>query len=368
MQPQERLKAIADRPTPEYDEVVAQADYTVRAYLSFYRFRATGGAQTGAITDMSHLVDGRNAQGVHYVSDHPAVRLFNLSLIALLVLLESAANAYFFSLSSEFGLVGGLFQAAAVSLANVASAYFIIGFWGLRHVTAPWRYHWPKKLFGYFAIIIGFLLALSVCLSAAHYRSILDLQHAGITNPPITGSVWEFFAPMRNWCNEITDPELATSIAGAAANAACRPFNLFSLDAQVLFVLGLTIAALAAFEGRRSDAAFPGLSDAARQLERAREDLREALRVYAASYDDIVDEFNRYLRDDANDNGGGDKLSVDDRMGLYAMLDQKVAKYRELLETPNKQLLEEFGLPEDIIQFSRFVSEQATPAAAKPQG
>lgn len=341
----EQVLYFAQRPTPEYDEVVLAGDYCLRSYLSFYRFRRTGGANV-----KKDITSQPMYRGVHYVSDHPPVRLFNLSLIALLVLFESAANAYFFSLNSDFGLLGGLFQAVAVSSANVAVAYFIVGFWGLRHITAPWAYHWPKKFFAIVAIVVGFTLVLTVNLAAAHYRNILDLQVTGLT-PPETGSLWDFIPSAREWCAAVTGPANAGNISGAGGSALCRPFNLLSLDSIVLFCLGLAIAALAAFEGRRSDAAFPGLSDAARQLERAREDLRESLETYANSYEDVVKDIKRLLQEDGESKGD---FSPEDRVRVYRVLDERVARYRTLLTTPLKQLMEEFGLQSMVDEFSRF--------------
>lgn len=331
------LQYFADRPTPEFDEVVLRGDYAARAYLSLYRFRRTGGAHTRKPIRS----DERLYMGVHYVTDHPPVRLFNLSLIALLILFESVANAYFFGLSSEFGLLGGLFQAAAVSLANVSVAYFIIGFWGLRHITAPWRHHWPKKTLGLAAIGIGLIVVLTINLSAAHYRNLIDLQSVPDFDPSFLGGASPLIPGIASWCDAVLGSPLSADLNAAAANAACRPFGLVSLDAVVLFALGMAIAALAAFEGRRSDAPFPGLSDAARQLEKSREDLREALMDYYDSYDDIIDDIKQYLK---QDDGAAVKVHLNDRVELYRRLDDKVRKYRYLLETPLEELLAEFAL------------------------
>lgn len=145
---------LTRRPSDAFNEVILQADYTTRASLSFYRFRQLGGdyrvknekyeAHKKRRADKkkdAELADGsasaesadtgpepeRNrklrlgeatGRGVHYVSSHPKVPLLQMSIIALMILFESAANAYFFAKQSEFGLAGGVFQAAAVSLPN----------------------------------------------------------------------------------------------------------------------------------------------------------------------------------------------------------------------------------------------------------
>ena len=101
---QDDIAYFANRPSPEYDEVVLQADYAARAAISFYRFRQLGGGRNGTTPESKMKFGKSTGRGIHYVSDHPQVRILNLSVIALLILFESAANAYFFAQQSEFGI------------------------------------------------------------------------------------------------------------------------------------------------------------------------------------------------------------------------------------------------------------------------
>ncbi|MBR9835371.1 MAG: hypothetical protein GYB42_09310 [Alphaproteobacteria bacterium] len=341
---------FASHQSPEFDEVVLQGDYASRAALSFYRFRQLGGGRSGRIEN-GRAATGR---GIHYVSDHPDVRIFHLSVIALLILFESAANAYFFAQQSEFGLFGGLFQAAAVSLANVATSYFIIGYWGLRHVTTPASLRDPEsgkldlfnnrnmiKLFGFVAIILGIIMVLLVNLSAAHYRNILDLQALGEGFPAIETATFPRFWMDAASCQAVLTSEIGDTIGSAATNAMCRPFALHSLDAMVLFALGLAISCLAAFEGRRADAPYPGFSDAARQFERARRDVQDALDDYYDSFEDIV---GRVMETQ------GDDLSKDQKMALRLAMDDAVLPYKKLLTTNLSILEDEFQLGKKIVE------------------
>ncbi|MEO1304287.1 MAG: hypothetical protein AAFV37_04875, partial [Pseudomonadota bacterium] len=252
---------LTRRPSDPYNEVVLQADYTTRASLSFYRFRQLGGdyrikneqydahkkrraeqkasaAPTDAPPQSSELEPERNrklrlgestGRGVHYVSTHPKVPLLQMSIVALMVLFESAANAYFFAKQSEFGLAGGIFQAAAVSLANVAVSFFIIGYWGLRHISMPIdRETWFGRrnlyiLNGLIAIIIGAVLVLLVNLSAAHYRNILDIQALGLELPDGIGTkFFPHFMVSDEVCQAILTSDLGNTIGSAATNAMCR--------------------------------------------------------------------------------------------------------------------------------------------------
>lgn len=355
-----QLEAIANRPSVEYDEVVLQGDYAARAAISFYRFRQLGGGRDMKGKPHSLTFGKSSGRGIHYISDHPQVRLLNLSIVALLVLFESAANAYFFAQQSEFGISGGLFQAAAVSLANVATSYFIVGFWGLRHASMPtggqpfWK---PQRrdvirFFGVLAIIVGVTMVLLVNLSAAHYRNIIDLRAEGLQPAGEVLFTFPRFWMSSDTCAAILGSPIGDSIGGAATSAMCRPFALHSLDAMVLFALGLAISAIAAFEGRRADSAFPGFSDAARSIERARRDLQDALDDYYASYDDFIAEQEELLFGDGKD-GPPDAerrtFTVDERARIIAGLDGRVARFRNLLETSADVLRDEFDVPHEAV-------------------
>lgn len=358
---------FATRQSTEFDEVVRQADYAARAAISFFRFRQLGGGR-GSHAGRIPLGRVTHGRGVHYVSDHPQVRMLSLSVIALLILFESAANAYFFAQESAFGLFGGVFQAAAVSLANVATSYFIIGYWGMRHASMPTS-RAPKtdesgqivdeeeggiswfgrgtviKIGGFLAIGVGAILVLLVNLSAAHYRNIIDLtaiqgdwpSFDTATNPRF------YFLVSEDTCAAILNSDVGRNLGSAATNAMCRPFALHSLDAMVLFALGIAISALAIHEGRRADASFPGFSDAARQFERARVDLQYALEDYYDSFDDIVERLESTLDLEKGKSTAIQKLKLRDAM------DAAVAPYKKLLTTHGAIMGDEFQVHKDIV-------------------
>ena len=362
------VKYFAKRPLPEFDRVVVKADYAARSALSFYRFRKLGGGQRDAAlettTHPASLKNGHDPKfGAHYASDHPKVRIHQLSIIALLVVFESAANAYFFAQQSEFGLAGGVFQAAAVSLANVAVSFFIIGFWGLRHITQPAPFmksphNWDRrqyiKIFGGVAIVIGVILVLLVNLSAAHYRNILDMQ-AVLANatPEEADAVYAALSSHtstfpRFWidadvCQAVLGSDVGRDIGSAATSAMCRPFALHSLDAMVLFALGIGISALATFEGRRSDSPFPGLSDNTRHFERAREDLEEALEDYYETQDETIEMAHTFAKEH------GAKLSERQGIMLREAIRRRVSRYAILLNTDPRMLAVEFDVPQEAV-------------------
>ncbi len=356
---------FASHQSPEFDNVVLQSDYASRAALSFYRFRRLGGGRSGRIESGNDS----NGKGIHYVSDHPEVRILSLSVIALLILFESAANAYFFAQQSEFGLFGGLFQAAAVSLANVSTSYFIIGFWGLRHASMPGALRNPDtgklqlftdrniiKFFGFAAIIIGVIMVLLINLSAAHYRNILDLKALGDSFPVFETSTFPRFLIGKDVCEAVLTSEIGPTIGSATTNAMCRPFALHSLDAMVLFALGMAISALATFEGRRADAPYPGFSDAARQFERSRRDVQDALEEYYDSFDDMVERATLTQ---------GSPLNHKQRMALREAMDDAIMDYKLLLTTDGDILRDEFQVSHDIV--TKITQKQAEPMSRPPR-
>lgn len=390
---------LTQRPSDAYNEVVLQADYTTRAALSFYRFRQLGGDYhpprskfrdtrawykrlfspffrhvddaetedpTRAKRSRKLSLDESTGRGVHYVSSHPKVPLLNLSVIALMIIFESAANAYFFAQSSQFGLAGGIFQAAAVSIANVAVSFFIIGYWGLRHISMPLDGERPFSrrnvivIMGLVAILVGLVLALLVNLSAAHYRVILDINASGYAFPEgIEAKLFPNFLANKEVCEAVLNSDLGNSIGSAATNAMCRPLTIHSLDGLVLFALGLSISAFAAFEGRRLDSPFPGFSDAARGLERARADLRDALYDFEESYVDIKamileTKFGPADPDEPDDiyavkRKDGKDLSPKEKVLVRKTMASMMVPYVELLRTTDAALSDEFGLEHDII-------------------
>lgn len=372
---------LTKRPSDAYNQVVLQADYTTRAALSFYRFRQLGGDYHLPTKRRKRAEDGdtraedqtprhaklklgqQTGRGVHYISSHPKVPMLQMSIIALMIIFESAANAYFFAKQSEFGLAGGIFQAAAVSLANVATAFFIVGYWGMRHISMPidWENRFSRRnlyvLMGLVAIVVGLSLVFLVNLSAAHYRNILDLQALGQEMPKdLPTTVLPHFIVDPAVCDKILTSPLGETIGSAATNAMCRPFALHSLDAMVLFALGLAIAAFAAFEGRRLDSPFPGFSDAARGLERARSDLQDALYDFEDSYEDIK-ELILEVKHGSEELDQND-LTAKEKMIIHRTMQQMMEPYTKLLRTTDDGLSDEFGLEHAIIDQFRVKVEK----------
>lgn len=214
------------------------------------KFRRTWG---GAVNDTAGT-EKTDVKPIDRAAIYPSSHILHFSVLATLVLFEGLANAYFFSKGSDLGLLGGWLQAITVSFTNVIAAFFLIGFIGLRHMSNRNR---PiiSGLAG-LSVVVGAVVLIMLNLTAAHYRDLLELNAATLAlgGAEMTGTV-------------------LTPVIEARAN----PFGLQTLEALLLFILGTTFAAIAAFKGRTFDDAIPGYGGVTRRLESAARDLEKAL-------------------------------------------------------------------------------------------
>lgn len=214
------------------------------------KFRRTWG---GAVNDTAGT-EKTDVKPIDRAAIYPSSHILHFSVLATLVLFEGLANAYFFSKGSDLGLLGGWLQAITVSFTNVIAAFFLIGFIGLRHMSNRNR---PiiSGLAG-LSVVVGAVVLVMLNLTAAHYRDLLELNAATLAlgGAEMTGTV-------------------LTPVIEARAN----PFGLQTLEALLLFILGTTFAAIAAFKGRTFDDAIPGYGGVTRRLESAARDLEKAL-------------------------------------------------------------------------------------------
>jgi len=119
---------------------------------------------------------------------------------------------------------------------------------------------------------------------------------------------------------------------------------------MVLFALGLAISSWATFEGRRADAPYPGFSDAARQFERSRRDVQDALDEYYDSFDDIVERA-------ASTQGG--PLDSKQKMAIRKEMDDAAMPFKLLLTTDGDVLRDEFQVSSDIV--TRITNKESDP-------
>lgn len=165
---------------------------------------------------------------------------FQYALLSLVVVIEGALNAYFFSLGLEGGLIEGFFWAAAFALLNVTTAFC----WGKFALPYVFHVHPLKKIGGYLGIPMALAWITSVSLLIAHYRDALIA--------------------------DVLDP--AKVVLEAIKS---HPFSLTDINSWILFGLSGVFALSALYRGLRSDDPYPKYGDAARRALEAHEEYLE---------------------------------------------------------------------------------------------
>ena len=204
------------------------------------------------------LMDFRERFRLKDRAKYPSSHIMHASVLAGIVLVEGLANAYFFSKGSDLGLLGGWLQAITVSFTNVIAAFWLIGFLGMRNASLKGRYF--SQAVGGFFIALGVVSILALNLSAAHFRDMLEFQADALALAGVNGE------------NPILDPVNAMR---------AYPFEIQTLEALLLLILGSTFAAIAAWKGYTFDDPQPGYTRHARHAEKVAEELVRAYDVAA---------------------------------------------------------------------------------------
>ena len=187
---------------------------------------------------------------------YPKSHIMHFSILASLVLFEGLANAYFFSKGSDLGLLGGWLQAITVSFTNVIAAFSLIGFLGFRLLSNPHRR--LHIALGVMTILATSFALIMLNLTAAHFRDLLEFNAATLA----LGGAGE--------TGEVLAPVLAVRE---------NPFGFQTLEALLLFILGTTFAAIAAYKGRTFSDPILGYAGVSKRLESAAKDLERATEV-----------------------------------------------------------------------------------------
>jgi hypothetical protein len=234
----QKTQQISDRLTYAYQRAAS-------AFIGYIKFKDTRGSRFG---------EASGVQPITRPPTYPDSHIMTFSILAGLVLFEGLANAYFFSKGSDLGLLGGWIQAITVAGTNVVASFFVIGFLGLRMLQNP---HRPFSFAA--ACVFTPLAAMFIVFlnwSAAHYRDLLELNAATLALGG-TEQTGEILAPVTRALT-------------------FTPFE--TLEALLLFILGLTFAIIAAFKGATFDDRLIGYGAAHRKLVNASAHLAAVLK------------------------------------------------------------------------------------------
>ena len=236
-----------------------------------------------------------------------ASRSITIGMLVVLVSVEAAANAVFFSKGSDFGLLGGLWTAVCISAVNIVIA-FALGFLPLR-----WLRHrnYLIKFLGLLSAAIGIASIVIVHGLAAHLRE-------------VPGTVDEdamFLVAARSlWSN---------------------PFGLHDINSYYLFIIGVVWAIVAIWKGYTFDDPYPGYGAHFRRFEAARE-------TYSEEHDFLFEDLEDIKEDTIKTIDGGitriplfPQQAANIRAEREA-LRQKFKGYESSVEAASNQLLSRY--------------------------
>lgn len=191
-----------------------------------------------------------------------------IAILMFVMLVEGAFNALLFKDAQSSGLLGGLMIAFGVSAVNVLFGV-IAGFFGLRYLNHPAL---PAKIMGGAVAGISILCGIFLNFFVAHYR---DAVEHGLIEAESAGRLADF---------SMFEIAPGMVISGMFPNIV----GFDSFVALALLILGLTVFAIAIYEGydRISDK-YPGYGRVWRKERKAyerRQQLREDLRNDLSDY------------------------------------------------------------------------------------
>lgn len=205
-------------------------------------------------------------------ANYPASRFNSLTWIAFVIFLEAVANSYLFAKGSDFGLVGGVFQALIVSLLNAGLIGFLMGF-----VVLPQLNHIEsvRKFMGGLGAIVLFIGVILFNLAVGHYRQQL-----------VIGSL---------------DPARDALVTFSA-----NPVALADFEAWLLFMVGVAAFLFSTYKFYRLDDTYPGYGEvdrkyqslrlrAAQEFDRLHKAAERRLDSEIAALDGVFDGFHRHL-------------------------------------------------------------------------
>ena len=173
---------------------------------------------------------------------------------------ETALNATFFRLGSELGYLGGIIQAAVISIINVGVA-ILCGLFGAPQIN---HVHYARKMIGGLSVLVWITVAVVLNVFAAHYRSELE-----------------------------QDPFEAVT---AAVDSFKESFwGIESVQGWLLLGVGLFFSVAVLLKVYFSDDPYPGYSKCFAAHKRARDDWKIAQSAFADSVKTLHGEIERKL-------------------------------------------------------------------------
>jgi hypothetical protein len=172
---------------------------------------------------------------------YPDSKFFVIALVIAFWLAETIMNGFFFAKGSDLGLIGGWFEAGAVSFINIFFA-FLVGIFA-RQVNHPST---GRKIIAWSTIAGYALFSFVFNLFVGHYRDMIGVNTANVAESIL--------------------PRVLES-----------PFGINDVFSWLLVMGGMFFALLALIDGYKSDDPFPGYGKQDRKLRNDRDTYQEVL-------------------------------------------------------------------------------------------
>lgn len=277
----------------DLEKASAEFDATVERHRE--DLKSSHSETQGAIDELANFQREHGLKRDPKIPDNPWK---SWAVLAVVLLIETFANGFFFGQQIGTGLIGGVSQAVLISAINV----ILIG--GLAAFTARHVIHRDqvRRLVGGLALIVIAVGALIWNLAVAHYREALPSDYPP---PPPEFPVAAVSDPVQE-CYR--GPNESDSDAEAICLLTTRWFRLGGFRSWALMLIGLAACVFAAWEFLRMSDAYPGYGGLERKRREADEG-RKALRFQVLSQ--LKDVFDR--AEATQRNGLANPVNVFDR-------------------------------------------------------
>jgi hypothetical protein len=227
---------------------------------------------------LKHLRWFQQKHGLHHrAAAYPESQFYHFAIVAALALVEWISLATFYAEGSDFGLLGGVLIAMALSVVNISLA--VLSGSLLRYVNHQSSRRKGLALTGVAVLYTCFVL---VTLAAAHYR---------VATNDIAQSQASVSAPSANPQPSRVGPDLDQWRAARLAwqRFAANPLGFEDVFSWILVVLAAIFGVFASYKGYRVDDPYPGYGELDRELKRRRAMYEAAKAEYCRVVDQVFD-------------------------------------------------------------------------------
>ncbi len=288
---------------------LAASDALATLRTASLRARAElGPLQNSYIAHRNELENFRKLHQLIRLARNPPHKWTTFGLMSVLIIVESGLNGAFFAKGNEFGLLGGVITAIAISFLNVVLA-FGVGFGPARLVN---RRNFLYRSLGFVSTIIGIAILVGLHVFAVHFRD---------ANAVVIGEDQAFVLAVQSLLND--------------------PWKVSSLSSLYLFGLGLVFAVFAFRKGYTFDDPYPGYGPVERRSSAAEKAYSDE---HALLFDDlqvIKEDTVRLLQDGIQRIPLFPQQATNIRNERAAMV-QQFRAYEAAVETAANQLLKSY--------------------------